>query len=138
MEFTDNENTAFADIMNMLQKYPDFRKYSLKDEVILSLPGLEIRPERRKIYSNSQEINLTTKEFDILCMLAVNKGRVVTYEQIYQNVWNSFPTGRENNIVGYHVRNLRKKLCIIPMLSLQCIREIGYCFSIVSENNGSI
>lgn len=138
MEFTDNESAVFDDIMNMLERYPNFQKYKLKDESILTLPGLEIRLERRKIYSDSKEISLTTKEFDILCMLAVNKGRVVTYEQIYQNVWNSFPTGRENNIVGYHVRNLRKKLCIIPMLSLQCIREVGYCFSIVSENNGSI
>ena len=56
-EFADNESAAFDDIMNMLKKYPDFRKYALKDEAILSLPGLEIRPERRKIYSNSQEIS---------------------------------------------------------------------------------
>lgn len=137
MEFTDNENAAFADILNMLKKYPDFQRIKLKDETVLSFPGFEICPERRKICSEIQEISLTTKEFDILYILAVNEGRVVTYEQIYQNVWNSFPTGRENNIVGYHVRNLRKKLCIIPMLSLQCIREVGYCFSIVSENNGS-
>ena len=40
MEFSDNESVAFADIMNMLQKYPDFRKYTLKDGVILSLPGM--------------------------------------------------------------------------------------------------
>lgn len=138
MEFTDNENAAFADILNMLKKYPDFQRIKLKDETILSFPGFEICPERRKIYSKIREISLTTKEFDILYILAVNEGRVVTYEQIYQNVWNAFPTGRENNIVGYHVRNLRKKLSIIPLLSLQCIREVGYCFSIISESNSSL
>ena len=93
MEFSDNESAVFSDIMNMLERYPNFHKYKLKDESILSLPGIEIRLERRKIYSASQEISLTAKEFDILCMLAVNRGRVVTYEQIYQNVWNEYPTG---------------------------------------------
>lgn len=133
MEFEDNESAVFDDIMDMLQKYPNFHKYQLRDESILSLPGLEIYLERRKIYSESEEINLTTKEFDILCMLASNRGRIVTYEQIYQKVWNEFPTGRENGIVGFHVRNLRKKLGMIPFFSIQCTREVGYCFSVESE-----
>lgn len=51
-----------------------------KDESKLTLPSLEIRLERRKIYNHSDEIRLTTKEFDILCMFVANKGRIVTYE----------------------------------------------------------
>lgn len=134
IEFSDNENVIFDDIIKMLERYPDFQKYKLKDESILTLPGLEIRLERRKIYNHSDEIRLTTKEFDILCMLVANKGRVVTYEQIYQNVWNEFPTGRENGTVGFHVRNLRKKLGMIPFFSIQCTREVGYCISVETEN----
>ncbi len=133
MEFADSDTAVFNDIINMLERYPNFQKYKLKDESILTLPGLEIRLERRKICSDSKEISLTTKEFDILCMLVINKERVVTYEQIYQNVWNEFPTGRENGIVGFHVRNLRKKLGMIPFFSIQCTREVGYCFSVESE-----
>ena len=38
MEFADNEGAAFAEIMNVLQKYSDFCRYTLKDEVILSPP----------------------------------------------------------------------------------------------------
>ena len=133
MEFTDNESAAFADIMNMLQKYPDFRRYTLKDEVILSIPGLEIHPECRKIYSNSHEISMTKKEFDIFYLLAVNKGRVLTYEQIYQSVWNGDATGGESTVIGYHIRNIRKKLSSIPALSIQCIRELGYCMEVETE-----
>lgn len=103
MEFADNESAAFADIMNVLQKYPDFCKYTLKDEVILSLPGLQIRPERRKIYSNYYEISMTKKEFDIFYLLAVNKGRVLTYEQIYWNVLNGYSTDRESAAIVYHI-----------------------------------
>jgi two-component system alkaline phosphatase synthesis response regulator PhoP len=91
-----------------LQKYPDFCRYTLKDEVILSLPGLEIRPERRKIYRNPHEISMTKKEFDIFYPFAVNKGRVLTYEQIYQSVWNGYAIGGERNAVVYHIRNIKK------------------------------
>lgn len=133
MEFADNESAAFADIMNVLQKYPDFRRYTLKDEVILSLPGLEIRPERRKIYGNSYEISMTKKEFVIFYLLAVNKGRVLTYGQIYQSVWSGYATGNERTAVVYHIRNIRKKLSNFPALSIQCIRELGYCMEVETE-----
>ena len=133
MEFTDNESAAFSDIMNMLQKYQDFRRYTLKDEAVLSLPGLEIRPERRKIYSNSHEISMTKKEFDIFYLLAVNKGRVLAYEQIYQSVWNGYATGGERTAVVYHIRNIRKNLSDIPALSIQCVRELGYCMEVETE-----
>ncbi|MCI8282961.1 MAG: hypothetical protein HFI76_15090 [Lachnospiraceae bacterium] len=39
---------------------------------------------RRKIYRNRREINLTTKEHDLLCLLAANRGQVLTYDQIYR------------------------------------------------------
>lgn len=108
MEFADNESMVFDNMMNMLQKYPNFRKYALKDEVILSLPGLEIRPKHRKVYSKTKEISLTKKEFDIFYLLAVNKGRVVTYEQIYQNVWNGYSTGRERSHYISHMEYKEK------------------------------
>lgn len=133
MEFTDKESMIFDNMMNMLQKYPDFHKYTLKDEVILSLPGLEIRPERRKIYSNSHEISMTKKEFDIFYLLVVNKGRVLTYEQIYQSVWNGYAIGGERTAVVYHIRNIRKKLSSISALSIKCIRELGYCMEVETK-----
>lgn len=138
IEFADNENTFFNDIMSMLQKYPDFCKYKLKNEVLLSLPGLEIWPEHRKIYSGTQEISLTGKEFGILYLLAVNRGRVVTYEQIYQNVWNEYSTGGESAVIVYHIRNIRKKLDGIPSLFIQCIRELGYCMEVKKEESTGI
>ena len=133
MEFSDYESAAFSDIMSMLQKYSDFRRYTLKDEVILSLPGMEICPERRKIYSNSHEISMTKKEFDMFYLLSVNKGRGLTYEQIYQSVWNGYATGGERTAVVYHIRNIRKKLSDIPALSIQCVRELGYCMEVETE-----
>lgn len=135
MEFTDNESMVFDKIMATLTEYPEFEKYQLQSEDVLSFPCLKIYLKRRKIYSRNQEIVLTKKEFDILYLFAINKGRVLTYEQIYQNVWNELPEGGINKVILYHVRNLRKKLGIVQGLSIQCVREIGYCFEIPKEGN---
>ena len=40
-----------------------------------------------------------------LLLLATNKGRVLTYAQIYEQVWGDFTTGNENNTIGFHICN---------------------------------
>lgn len=119
-----------------MKKYPNFESLRLSDETVLSLPGLEIHPDRRKIYRDRREINLTAKEYDLLCFLVANKGRVLTYEQIYQKVWGEEPLGNENNAVGCHIRNLREKLYEASPnapFSIRCVREVGYCFEVGYE-----
>lgn len=98
---------------------------------MLSLPGLEIYPDRRKIYHNRREINLTAKEYDLLCLLVANKGRVLIYDQIYQKIWKEDTVGSENNAIGCHVRKLREKLFEAApetLFTIRCMREVGYCF----------
>jgi len=87
IEFNERDCSAFDEIMNVLKKYSDFKYLRLEDEPMVSLPGLEIYPGRRKIYRDRREINLTAKEHEILTLLVANKGRVLTYDQIYQKVW---------------------------------------------------
>ena len=131
IEFKDQDSAAFDEIMAALKRYPNFDHLRLNEETVLSLPGLEIYLDRRKIYRDRREINLTTKEYDLLCLLVANKGRVLTYEQIYQNVWGEVPLGNENNAVGCHIRNLREKLYEASPeapFTIQCIREVGYRF----------
>ena len=121
--------------MEVLGRYPDFEDLRLKDEPMVSLPGLEIYPDRRKIYRDRREINLTTKEYEILTFLVANKGRVLTYDQIYQKVWGEKGFGCENNTVGCQVRNLREKLYEAEPdapFTIRCVREVGYCFEVNS------
>ena len=133
IEFIDDDKQEFEEIIAYLKRFPHFEKMSFSNENIISFSGLEISPEQRTVYCNCKKVHLTTEEFDILCLLATNKGQVLTYEQIYQCVWGGFPSGEVNNTIGYHVRNLRKKLSKVPSFSVQCTREVGYCFEIQSE-----
>lgn len=97
--------------------------------------GLIIYPEQRKIYRDRQEISLTTKEYDILCLLAANRGQVLTYTQIYEKVWGSSHAGNEK-IIRYYLCILRKKLNTVspdePFI-IRCVRDVGYYFEVKSK-----
>lgn len=135
MEFKDRDSTAFDDILSFIQQHPDFEKLEMDSEPVLSLPGLEINFSRRKVVSNNREVKLTTKEYEILCLLATNKGRVLTYSQIYDKVWGDTAFGNESKAVGYHIWSLRKKLCKSensPPIVNENVREVGYRLEINS------
>lgn len=122
--------------MEVMKRYSNFNTVDLNEETILSFPGLEINPSKRKIYSDQKEVALTTKEFNILCFLVANKGRVLTYEQIYQRIWGEDAIGNESNSVGCHIRNLREKLYEVSPnapFTIRCVREVGYCFEVESN-----
>lgn len=110
IEFDDRDTSAFDEVMRILEKHPNFEQFKLKDESMLSLLSVDILLKRRKVYRGYDEIPLTTKEFDVFCMLAANKGIVLTYTQIYDKLWKEVVLGNVNNTVGCHVRSLRRKL----------------------------
>ena len=136
IEFNGQDSLAFDEVMGVLKRYSDFEYVQMNDDSILSVPGLEIYPSRRKIYRGRREISLTAKEYDLFYLLVVNRGQVLTYGQIYQNVWGDEAIGRENNAVKCHIRNLRKKLFkAMPdaAFAIRCVREVGYCFDVNAE-----
>jgi DNA-binding response OmpR family regulator len=130
IEFKEEDAVAFDEVMAVLKRHSGFEMLSMEEETVIFLPGLTIYPEQRKIYRDRQEIHLTAKENDLLCLLAYNKGRVLTYGQLYQKVWGEEPLGRESNAVSCHIQNLREKLLQASPgtpFHIKCVREIGYC-----------
>ena len=87
IEFGEQDSPAFDEVMDVLKRHPDFDYQQLNEDSVLSIPGLEIYPNRRKIYRGRKEINLTVKEYDLFYLLVVNQGHVLTYNQIYQKIW---------------------------------------------------
>ena len=136
IEFQEQDSSAFGEVMKVLKRHPGFEHLRLRDEPMVSLPGLEIYPDRRKIYRDRREIRLTAKEYDLLSFLVANKGRVLTYDQIYQKVWGEDTYGDESNAIGCHIRNLREKLYEAEPdapFTIRCVWEVGYCFEVNSE-----
>ena len=81
----------------------------LADEKNLTYKNLKIYMDSRKVTVAGSEVCLTAHEYDILCLLMQNPGKVYSRETLYEMVWHGGYYG-ENNTVNVHVSNLRKKL----------------------------
>ena len=93
IELLERDSTAFQDILSVIRQHPELKEWRVDDEPVLSFPGLVIYPCRRKVFRNQQEIYLTHKEYEILLLLVIHKGWVLTYNQIYEKVWKDCPAG---------------------------------------------
>lgn len=136
VEFDERDNDVFVEIMRALERHPAFEKLNLNNESVLSLPGLEIYTERRKVYCNGQEMNLTVKEYELLKLLVENYGKVLTYEHLYQIVWREFVQPVRNSTIHFHINNLKKKIAtLLPdaKFVIRCQREVGYCIEIIPD-----
>lgn len=136
IEFNEENFHVIDGILEKLQEHSDIQLLRLKYDPVMSLPGLEIDPAHRKVFCDNQEISLTAKEYDLLCLFAANKERVLTYDQIYQKIWKEEAFGNANNAIACHVHNLREKIGrLLPegCFVIRCVREVGYCFETDSE-----
>lgn len=88
----------------------------------ISIDGYELDEEQRKIYYDNNEIELTTKEFDLLMMFVKNKGIAFSRDKILENVWDENYFGSDR-VVDDTLRRLRKKL---PNLNIHTIYGYGY------------
>lgn len=88
----------------------------------IAVDGYELDEEQRKIYADNVEIELTTKEFDLLMMFIKNKGIAFSRDKILENVWDENYFGSDR-VVDDTLRRLRKKL---PNLNIHTIYGYGY------------
>ena len=85
---------------------------------------LYICPPQHIVRVNGKNVQLTNKEFEILCLLVENRGIVLTRGTLMDKVWG-FDCDRENRTLDVHIRTLRVKLgeagsCI------ETVRGVGY------------
>ncbi len=77
---------------------------------VIKIKDLELNLKEHTLYKGKWEITLTPKEFDILCLLARNKGgRVFPSSELYERVWGQDFLENDNSLLT-HIRNLREKL----------------------------
>lgn len=78
--------------------------------------------DKREVYYQGQLIVLTTTEFDLLTLLVKNGGRVVSRNDILDQVWG-YDGEVSTNVVEVYIRYLRNKMKEIP---IETVRGVGY------------
>lgn len=95
----------------MMRRYCVYRgKEPEGEEAVIELPGLTIKPEANQVMKDGKEVLLTDLEYQILLLLAKNKKKIFTIQNLYESVWGEMYLYNCNNTVMVHIRNLRKKL----------------------------
>lgn len=79
------------------------------EETAIRIKDLEILKDEFRVIKNGEDLKLTKKEFDILVLLASNKGRIYSSKNIYEALWNDVFLENDNAVLT-HMRNLREKI----------------------------
>jgi len=92
---------------------------------VLAFRHVRIDVEARQVTVDDQPIDLTTSEFDLLRVLAENRGRVLSREQLLERVWGGEYFG-EMRVVDVHLGHVRQKLTHPDLIAT--VRGVGYRF----------
>lgn len=97
----------------------------LTDKDIININDLKINIPAREVNVKDKVVPLSMKEFDLLLMLAENRGRVLTRSQLLDSIWGYEYVG-ETRTVDVHIRFLRKKLASEENRYIETVRGVGY------------
>lgn len=92
-----------------------------------TVDNLYVCPEKHIVKVDGQEVILTLKEFEMLCLLIKNRGIVLTRDQMLNKIWGYSFDG-ESRTVDVHIRTLRQKLTTAGGI-IKTIRGVGYKIS---------
>ena len=81
----------------------------VKSENSLRYGSMELDYDKRVVEINSQKVELTPKEFELLWLMASNPNRVFTKAHLLDKIWDSSFYG-DDNTVTVHIRKLREKI----------------------------
>jgi two-component system alkaline phosphatase synthesis response regulator PhoP len=98
-------------------------------EPVLVFSHLRVEPDARRAWKDDAPLDLTTIEFDLLHALARHRGRVLSREQLIEQVWGYDYYGDER-VVDVHIGRLRKKIESDPASPalIVTVRGAGYRF----------
>lgn len=91
----------------------------------LSAADLSVDLITRKVERNGNQIDLQTREFNLLEYLLRNKGNIVTRTMLLEAVWN-YHFDPQTNVIDVHISRLRKKIDDQQGKLIQTVRGAGY------------
>ncbi|MGE5678347.1 MAG: response regulator transcription factor [Pseudomonadota bacterium] len=97
-----------ARIRSHIKRYERLKGNNSSTEIIVH-KGLEINTGAHKVYVNGKEIQLTTKEYELLIFLASNPNIVFSKEQLFDSIWSDEYYG-DTATVPVHIQKIRKKI----------------------------
>lgn len=98
-----------ARVKSQLRRYTRLNTPRVEKADEIEVDGLLINTATHEVRIDGKEVRLTPREFDILELLARNKGIVFSVEKIYERIWKEDFLESENTVM-VHIRKIREKI----------------------------
>lgn len=94
----------------------------------LKVGDIEIDPASRSVVVGGKPVTFTAKEYDLLEYFVLNAGRVISRDEILEQVWGG-QRSTDSNVIEVFVCHLRNKIGDEGNQTIRTIRGVGYFFS---------
>lgn len=121
-----NPSELVAWVKSQIRRYTMLGSIAMQSGEIV-IEGLRINTENKSVSVDGEFVRLTPIEYKILELLARNRKRVFSAEEIYRAVWKE-ETVVGDNTIAVHIRHIREKIEINPKEPryLKVVWGIGY------------
>lgn len=122
-----NPLELIARVKSQLRRYKKYNAENESNKSVIEIGNLAINTDTRQVWVGEKEVRLTPKEFDILELLARNKGIVLNVSKIYEAVWKE-DFFKSDNTVMVHITKIREKIEEDPKhpIYIKTVWGIGY------------
>ncbi|KJJ41065.1 DeoR faimly transcriptional regulator [Bacillus subtilis] len=104
-----NPLELIARVKSQLRRYKKYNADTNSTKNVIEIGDLTVNTDSRQVWVRGREVRLTPKEFDILELLCMNKGMVLSVEKIYEAVWKE-DFFKSDNTVMVHITKIRDKI----------------------------
>ena len=124
----DDYITKPFDIMELISRVNALlRRVAPETSDLITYKKMTLALSERTVSVSGKPVTLTYKEFEILRLLAENRGKVLTRDTLMNRVWGTEFEG-ESRTVDVHIRTLRQKLGEAAEY-IETVRNVGYKLS---------
>lgn len=122
-----NSMELMARVKSQLRRYKKYNVDADSNKSIIEIGDLIINTDTRQVWVRKKEVRLTPKEFDILELLARNKGIVLSVSRIYEAVWKE-DFFKSDSTVMVHITKIRDKIEEDPKhpIFIKTVWGVGY------------
>ncbi len=99
-----------ARVKAQLRRYKRYNAGAEAEEDVLIHSGLVLNIQTHDCTLNEKPLSLTPTEFAILRILCQQKGKVVSAEELFHQIWGDEYFSKNTNTIAVHIRHLREKM----------------------------
>lgn len=117
---------VIARVKKSLERVEKVVNNSNKEKTLIEIgEDTYLDDEGRVVIKNAMEISLRPKEYELLYLLATNKGKVFSREQLLDKIW-SYDYFGDLRTVDVHIRRLRAKIEDVDNKYIETVFGVGY------------